>query len=282
MKHKDVCVQLIMKEVEGTKWTFEGSTESSNVRYHKCFGDGDSEAYPTVTNTYCPDMIENFECVGHYQKRLGCRLRKLKKNNKGLETLTEPAIDKLQNYFGIAGGTVAQMATAIWASFLHAGANKHYHDLCEKSATCWCQCRRDQFNKTNLLKHGPCLTNDVIALVKHGPCLTNDVIALVKHGHCLTNDVIALVKHGHCLTNDVIALVKHGPCLTNDVIALVKHGPCLTNDVIALVKPIYMDLNRVEELKKCLHGKTNNQNESYNALIWERGSEWYLSLPRLN
>ena len=123
------------------------------------FEDGDKKTFLTVENTYCPDMVEHFECVGHYQKRL--------------KSLTEPVINKLQNYFGIAlrsntGGTVEQMANHIWASFLHVASNvnKHYHDLCEKSVSSWYQYQRDQFNKTNMFKHGLGLTNDVIALVK--------------------------------------------------------------------------------------------------------------------
>ena len=31
-----------------------------------------------------------------------------------------------------------------------------------------------------------------------------------------------------------------------------------------------MDLINPIEIQKCLHGKTQNQNESYNSMIWER------------
>jgi len=44
-------------------------------------------------------------CTGHVQKRVGNRLRKLKKNVKGLSgkgKLTESMIDRMQNYYGIA------------------------------------------------------------------------------------------------------------------------------------------------------------------------------------
>ena len=43
----------------------------------------------------------------------------------------------------------------------------------------------------------------------------------------------------------------------------------LPSNVIQVVKPIYLDLVKPEELKKCLHGKTQNQNESFNSMIWE-------------
>ena len=63
---------------------------------------------------------------------------------------------------------------------------------------------------------------------------------------------------------------------------LFKHGPGLPNEVVALVKPIYKNLIKHEELSKCLHGKTQNHNESFNALIWERAPKnVYLSLEKL-
>ena len=41
-------------------------------------------------------------------------------------------------------------------------------------------------------------------------------------------------------------------------------------DIVNLIKPIYLGLIKENELKKCLHGKTQNQNESFNSIIWER------------
>ena len=39
---------------------------------------------------------------------------------------------------------------------------------------------------------------------------------------------------------------------------------------IKLVRPIYLDLIASKELEKYLHGKTQNQNESYNNTLWDR------------
>ena len=44
----------------------------------------------------------------------------------------------------------------------------------------------------------------------------------------------------------------------------------LDEAVIKAVKPIYLDLINPVELKGCLHGLTQNQNESFNSMIWER------------
>ena len=49
-----------------------------------------------------------------------------------------------------------------------------------------------------------------------------------------------------------------------------KPGKGLSLKVVKLVRPIYMDLINPKEIQKCLHGKIQNQNESYNSMIWER------------
>ena len=49
--------------------------------------------------------IKKLECVGQVQKRVGSRLRALKKKVKNLDgrgKLTKKSIDRLQNYYGIA------------------------------------------------------------------------------------------------------------------------------------------------------------------------------------
>ena len=50
-----------------------------------------------------------------------------------------------------------------------------------------------------------------------------------------------------------------------------KHGPGIPTNIVAKhLKPIYQDLTSDTLLKKCLHGKTQNQNESFNGMVWER------------
>ena len=39
---------------------------------------------------------------------------------------------------------------------------------------------------------------------------------------------------------------------------------------MSLVKPIYQRLSDDNLLKKCLHGRTQNQNEAFNGMIWQR------------
>ena len=49
-----------------------------------------------------------------------------------------------------------------------------------------------------------------------------------------------------------------------------KPGPGLPLDVISELKPLFARLSDDELLKKCLHGKTQNQNESFHGVLWDR------------
>ena len=73
----------------------------------------DDSALPGPSN-YCPGKpVEKGVCVGHVQKRVGGRLRKLKKEKGGeglsdgkilggIGRLNEKFINRLQNYYGLA------------------------------------------------------------------------------------------------------------------------------------------------------------------------------------
>ena len=107
------------------------------------------------------------ECVGHIQKQVGGRLRKLKATNKqklsdgktlgGAGCLTEKAINKLQNYFGIAvrqstGSTVYQLKKAIGAVLFHCSEAKDVesrHQRCPRTADSWCKYQADKINSTS-------------------------------------------------------------------------------------------------------------------------------------
>ena len=49
-----------------------------------------------------------------------------------------------------------------------------------------------------------------------------------------------------------------------------KPGAGLPLSVIAHVKPIFQELSSDKLLQDCLHGKTQNHNESFNGMIWQR------------
>ena len=66
-------------ECEGASRIFHGSIQKYKLKYVNFLGDGDSKSYNIVKDVYPDTQLTKLECVGHYQKRVGTRLRKLKK-----------------------------------------------------------------------------------------------------------------------------------------------------------------------------------------------------------
>ncbi|GFX74562.1 uncharacterized protein TNCV_3214491 [Trichonephila clavipes] len=105
---------------------FERFEANRSLRYTSYYGDGDSKAFNNGKDIYGYDSIVKYECIGYVQKRVGSRLRKLKKSTKclgGKGKLTDKFIDTHQNYFGIAirsnVGNLSNMQTAVIAAFFH-------------------------------------------------------------------------------------------------------------------------------------------------------------------
>ena len=124
-------------EKAGAVSIFQRSIEKNGLRYTTFYGDGDSKSFNAVENIYGDDYpVIKQECIGHYQKRVGNRLRKLRKEKKlgGKKRLANKKIDTLQNYFGTAlrenVGNIGAMNSAIKASLYHVC---DYHDGCPKS-----------------------------------------------------------------------------------------------------------------------------------------------------
>lgn len=156
------------------------------------------------------------ECVGHIQKRMGSRLRKLCKDMKGVKLsdnkiirgkgrLTDDTIDKLQNYYGLAirrnVNSVESMTKDIWAIYFHklSTDEEPQHGLCPDGENSWCGYKKAQsLNQTY------------------------------------------------------------------------SHKNSLPEAVLLAIKPIFRDLSKPQLLKKCLHGQTQNPNESFNSVIWKR------------
>lgn len=60
-------------------------------------------------------------------------------------------------------------------------------------------------------------------------------------------------------------------CKYNKAQATNKHKhKNIPQAVMKAIKPIYKDLSKEKLSKRCLHGKTQNPNESFNSCIWQR------------
>ncbi|GFW27442.1 uncharacterized protein TNCV_162871 [Trichonephila clavipes] len=138
LKHEPHCVKNHMgssskMEVDGMKEVFQRSVPQQNAKYIKYIRDGVTKTFPELQRTV-PYLIEKVECLGHIQKHMGARLRKLKTINRGKKLsdgksisgkncLTDKLIDTITTYYGNAirqnNSSISDMRQTIWAIYCH-------------------------------------------------------------------------------------------------------------------------------------------------------------------
>lgn len=84
--------------------------------------------------------------------------------------------------------------------------------------------------------------------------------------HCASNSKKPM--HGQCPPGEN-SWCFYQRCLAQKKPVCEKY-PGLPQSVLNIIKPVYMELCSKELLGKCLHGKTQNANESFNGVIWQR------------
>ena len=149
-------------EAVGAVNIFCSSIEKHGLIYENYIGDGDTTSFKEVVDAKPYEKYgitpKKLECVGHIQKRLGNRLRVLRKSYQNSKTplsgrgkLTDKVINSLQNYFGLAirqnSGNLYAMKKAIGAVLWHSTefADKGYqHRFCPSGTSSWCKWKRDQ------------------------------------------------------------------------------------------------------------------------------------------
>lgn len=141
---------------------FERSQTTRDLKYVEFYGDGDSKSCAAVKDIYGKDSSQKLECIGHVQKRVSCRLRKLKKREcslGGKGKLTDVLIDRRQNYYGIAiranVGDLTAMKQATLASLFHCGSTGSCprHGLCPEGIDSWCGFNRAKALEKDSYKH---------------------------------------------------------------------------------------------------------------------------------
>ena len=207
-------------EADGAVAIFHRSIEKYKLRYIDFIGDGDTGSFLKVCESkpYGDLLPKKLECVGHVQKRLGTRLRKLRSDYRGKclgdgkkimgkGRLTDKNINTLQTYYGMAirqnTSNVYAMKKAIEAVLFHCTDIEDEvirHQFCPRSENSWCNWQKDRAN---------------------GTCLYKKKINLPV-------------------------------------------------EIKSLIEPIFRDLSTNELLNKCLHGQTQNANEAFNAVLWQK------------
>lgn len=146
-------------EVDSVKEMFSASLEKFGVRYQNYIGDGDSKTFKAILdlNPYGDEYpVRKSECVNHVEKRMGTRLRNVKKEHKlgGKGKLTDSLIKKMTKYYGLAimrnSDSVEDMQRKIMATYYHYTSTdkKPRHEYCPVGEKSWCK-----FQHARSLRH---------------------------------------------------------------------------------------------------------------------------------
>ena len=127
--------------------------------------------------------INKLECIGHIQKRLGCRLHTLWQTYKGKKLsegkgisskgkLTDRSINLFQNYFGMAirqNSDVPSMKKAIGAVLFYCSESKcdeQHHIFCPRTGNSWCKWQSDQITRKETYTTKISLPSAIKTLIK--------------------------------------------------------------------------------------------------------------------
>ncbi|XP_029168072.1 uncharacterized protein LOC114938336 [Nylanderia fulva] len=163
-------------EVDAVIEMFQRSNSLHNLKYANYVGDGDSKTFKGIMDSepYADFTVMKKECIDHVQKRMGTRLRNLKKNTKGLGgkgKLTGKLIDELSIYYGLAirrnHDSVEKMRNEIYATLFHkiSTDEKPQHEKCPSGENSWCSWQKAQAIGNVDYKHKPPLSTSVFEAI---------------------------------------------------------------------------------------------------------------------
>ncbi|GFU65217.1 uncharacterized protein TNCV_2134221 [Trichonephila clavipes] len=153
----------------------------------------DTGLFISVKDTYGKDSVTKYECIGHVQKTVGARLRKLKSKNKTLSgkgKLTDSFIDRLKNYYGIAVRSNVENLSGLQQNVIVAlfhcssSVEKPMHGQCPIGKDSWCYYQRALScgKKPNEKYKG--LSNEVLNTIKptYLELCTKELLTKCLHG----------------------------------------------------------------------------------------------------
>ncbi|GFW91811.1 uncharacterized protein TNCV_3400711 [Trichonephila clavipes] len=196
--HSNFQGSALKMEAVGATRIFQRSIVKRGLKYAHYYGDGDSKGFISVKDFYGKDSVTKYECIGHVQKRVGARLRKLKSKNKNLSgkgKLTDSFIDRLQNYYGIAVrsnvGNLSGLQQNVIAALFHCSSSveKPMHGQCPIGKDSWCYYQRALScgKKPNEKYKG--LSNKVLNTIKptYLELCTKELLTKCLHGKTQTS-----------------------------------------------------------------------------------------------
>ncbi|XP_068212243.1 uncharacterized protein [Palaemon carinicauda] len=229
-----------MMEAEGAKKIWSRSISKYNFRYSVFVGDGDSSAYNAViglNNNEGPygrnHRVKKEECINHFAKRLGSRLRNLRERlvNKVVTKTGKTRFHKyLRGKGKLSDTTIGHLVMCLSAAIRRAKS----YDEC------------DRLEK---------LRRDILATLLH----VTSTDEAPDHSLCPDGE------RSWCFYKADISRGKE-PRTHQQMKVKINLPP----DVKHLLQEVYDSLTTDELLERCLKGRTQNINESFNGKLWAK------------
>ncbi|GFT54359.1 uncharacterized protein TNCV_2726961 [Trichonephila clavipes] len=192
--HSNFQGSALKMEAVGSTRIFQCSIVKRGLKYAHYYGDGDSKGFISVKDTYGKDsVVTKYECIGHFQKRVGARLRKLKSKNKNLSgkgKLTDSLLTDCKTIMGllfVAMLKPIRSSAKCYCGFLFhcsSSVEKLMHGQCPIGKDCWCYYQRilSCGKKPNEKYKG--LSNEVLNTIKptYLELCTKELLTKCLHG----------------------------------------------------------------------------------------------------
>ncbi|XP_026471717.1 uncharacterized protein LOC113375996, partial [Ctenocephalides felis] len=148
-------------EISAITKMFLRSVEKYGVKYLTYIGDGDSKTFKGMLDTkpYGDTAVTKKQCVSHVEKRMGTRLRAVKKDKtnkgiggKGAGELTDKVIQEITKFYGLAirrhPDLLEDMRKEVWATYYHKCSSDQnpQHQFCPEGEDSWCKWRKAEAN----------------------------------------------------------------------------------------------------------------------------------------
>jgi len=222
-------------EVKSIVQMFERAEDLHGATYKNYIGDGDTKTFKSLLQQ--DNEVRKKECINHVQKRMGSRLRKLKKTNKkiggrGPGKLTDKLINDLTNYYGLAirrnPNNLEKMENDVWATFDHkiSTNERPMHQRCPSGSDSWCKWRKAEVAGTlENYNHPAPLDHHVQELIRpiYEDLSSNDLLDRCLEGYtqnnneCFNKTIWQFApKHTFCASNIITISAYLATCIFNE------------------------------------------------------------------
>lgn len=124
---------------------------------------------------------------------------------------------------------------------------------------------RDRLTKERINRLQSLYRHAIIKNLGNVDAMKNGIQAVIHHSASSDDNP----QHGYCPVGPD-TWCKYNQLTTRAQKANYKHKNAIPEAIFTVIKPIFDDLSNEDLLKRCLHGGTQNLNESFNHVVWDR------------